>query len=201
MVTPPLKHMVVYGALGTGLVGYVGWTLVESTMGYPWMTWFIDMMDAQYVRAYERPMAQLPEGVVSRNMYVANYDRNTPEGQGLTHKYTVDEDFIAKGEWSFNTYCVPCHNNGGTGMGPVTDNSSGKRFRIPGVALAGAGGVAKTRTDGYIYLTIRNGGALMPSYSWAMSDEEMWAVVSYIRTLPESKYIPPAPPADAPEEG
>ena len=194
MVKPPTKHLMVYVPAALGLVGFLTWTLVNSTLGYPWQLWFTDMMDSQFVRAYERPMAPLPEGVVSRNMYVANFDRTTPEGQALTHKFTVDEDFVKKGEWGFKTYCAPCHNADATGMGPVTDNSGGKkRFMIPGVPLAGPSGVLKMRTDGYVYLTIRNGGALMPSYNWALEEDEMWAIVAYLRTLPNGVYVPPAP--------
>ena len=72
MVSPPTKHIAAYAVAGVGLLGFVTFTLVNSTMGYPWQLWFVDMMDGQNVKAYERPMAELPEGVVSRNMYVEN---------------------------------------------------------------------------------------------------------------------------------
>ena len=95
----------------------------------------------------------------------------------------------------YNIYCTPCHGDGET-VGPV-----GEPGRFPGVvSLAGAAGVAKLRTDGWIYLTIRNGGAIMPYYGWAMSDDEIWATVHYIRTMPNSQYIPPAPPAEEGEQ-
>lgn len=201
MVSPPTKHAAIYSAAGIGFVGYVTFTLVNSTMGYPYQLWFTDMMDAQYVRAYERPMLQLPEGVVSRNHYVENHDRMTPAGQALTIPYQADEALLKTGEWNYATYCAPCHNGDGLGMGPVTDNSNGKRrFQMPGLPLAGPTGVAKTRSDGYLYLTIRNGGALMPSYGWAMDDREMWSVVAYLRTLPDTAYVAPAP-AGGSEEG
>lgn len=194
MVKPPTKHLMVYVPAAAGLVGFLTWTLVNSTLGYPWQLWFTDMMDGQNVKAYERPMAVLPDGAVSRNAYVANFDRTTPEGQALTHTFTVDEAFVKKGEWGYQTYCAPCHKSDATGMGPVTDNSDGKkRFQIPGLPLAGTSGVLSKRTDGYLYLTIRNGGAIMPSYNWALEENEMWAIVAYLRTLPNSAYVPPAP--------
>jgi mono/diheme cytochrome c family protein len=40
-----------------------------------------------------------------------------------------------------------------------------------------------TRTDGYLYLTIRKGGGVMPGYGAAMDEHEMWSVVSYLREL------------------
>lgn len=208
MVKPPIKHTLVYATGAIGLVTFASWTLWNQNLGYPYQLWFTDMMDAQSVRAYERPMLQLPEGVVARtvspeeslarNVYVENYDRMTPEGQALTQPYAVDADLLETGEWSYTTYCEPCHAAAGAGTGAVTDNSKGKRFGMPGLALAGDAGVVKTRTDGYLYLTIRNGGAIMPSYSWAMNDKEMWSIVAYLRTLPDSE-LPAAPAPDSAE--
>jgi len=39
------------------------------------------------------------------------------------------------------------------------------------------------RSDGYLYATIRNGGVVMPAYADAMSVEERWQVVLYLRKL------------------
>ena len=180
-------HVFVYGALGLGVLSYGTWALVNSTVGYPYQLWFNDMMDAQTIKAYEEPMRLPPEGAVSQNRYVANADRMTEEGQALSNPYTVGDEFQAKGEWSYVTYCAPCHGVNGNGQGTVTDNSSGKRFQVPAPALAGAASAAKVRSDGYIYLTIRNGGAIMPAYHWAMTDEEIWATVHYVRNLEGNK--------------
>ncbi|MBA2321438.1 MAG: cytochrome c, partial [Deltaproteobacteria bacterium] len=30
------------------------------------------------------------------------------------------------------------------------------------------------RSDAWLYLTIRNGGGIMPPYGWGMNDTEMW---------------------------
>ncbi len=83
----------------------------------------------------------------------------------------------------YGIYCTPCHGDG------VVVGAVGEPGRFPGVVpLAGPRGIAKSRTDGWIYLTIRNGGAIMPNYGWAMSDEEMWAIVDYVRTLPNAQH-------------
>jgi len=189
------KHTALYlGALG-GLLTYGTYTIVTYEIFPPFLQgrqlYFTDMMDGQNVKAYERTMVGLPEGVISRDRYVENHDRRTDEGKALTHGYTVDEAFIDNGEWNFATYCAPCHDADGSGMGPVTDGSLGARFNPPGAPLAGDYAVSKSYTDGYIYLTIRNGSAIMPGYGWAMSDQEMWATVEYIRTLDGAAYVPP----------
>ncbi|MCP4809795.1 MAG: c-type cytochrome [Proteobacteria bacterium] len=199
-VTPHHKHTAVFLAIGAGLVGYTAWAFTNYELFPAPMQgrqlWFTDMMDAVSVKAFEREMAPLPEGVISQNMYVENFDRNTPDGQALTHDYTVDEAFLGQGETMFLTYCAPCHNADALGSGPVTDGSKGARYPIPGLPLAGDAAISKLRTDGYIYLTIRNGSAIMPAHGWAMDDNEMWSVVEYIRTLDGAQYVPPTPPSE-----
>ena len=41
----------------------------------------------------------------------------------------------------------------------------------------------KQRTDGYWHSYIMVGGAVMPSYGEALSSQEAWAIVTYLRTL------------------
>jgi len=41
----------------------------------------------------------------------------------------------------------------------------------------------KVRTDGYWESYLSVGGAVMPSYGEALTPEERWAVVNYVRTL------------------
>jgi mono/diheme cytochrome c family protein len=95
---------------------------------------------------------------------------------------------VALGEKSFTIYCVACHGVEGGGGAPVMDNTSGKRYPVPAAMLKGEGSAASIRTDGYIYLTIRNGAAVMSGYAQALDDDEMWAIVSYIRTLDGAAY-------------
>jgi mono/diheme cytochrome c family protein len=92
----------------------------------------------------------------------------------------------------FEVYCQACHGVDGLGEAPVNadEDRNGNpvsRFKaIP--TLAGGPGMAKNINDETLYLTIRNGKGRMPGYGHAMFDEEIWAVVSYVRTLPDAKY-------------
>ena len=203
-VSPHYKHTVVYLAALGGLVTFATVTIATDEIMPPGIagrqTWFVDMMDAHGVKAYEEPMRQLPEGVVSRNRYRAESDkttRMTPEGKALTHSYTVDDAFVKDGETMFLTYCAPCHAEDGLGNGLATDSSKGKRIPVPGTALVGDSGIVKGYTDGYLYLTIRHGSAVMPGYEWALDDEETWAIVEYLRTQPGGAYVPAKPAAAA----
>lgn len=162
------------------------------------LPWDIDMADGQAKKAYSHEMGGIAPGAIAQDDmrtpvgYTPNHDRLTPEGQALTSPLEVDDDVLATGETMYKTYCTPCHGDGET-LGPVAQPG-----RFPGVvALTGAAGVVKLRTDGWVYLTIRNGGAIMPSYGWAMNDEEMWSIVHYVRTLPDAEYIQPAAAEEA----
>ena len=169
--------------------------LSTAAFGLPWD---IDMADSQAVRGYEEQLIGIPEGAVAQdNMqsprgFTPNFKRGTPEGDALQAPFPADAQSLARGEVMYNTYCAPCHGQDGVNLGPVA-----KPGRFPGVvALGGSNGIAKNRTDGWIYLTIRNGGAIMPYYGWAMSDAEIWSVVQHVRTFDNAKYIPPAPPTE-----
>jgi mono/diheme cytochrome c family protein len=166
--------------------------LVSSVaLALPWDT---DMADQQPVKAYEQVMAPPVEGTVAQpnlltpEPQVQNWLRGSPEGQALTSPYPADDAQLALGQHMFQIYCTPCHGVDGEHLGPVAAPG-----RLPGVVpLAGPAGVAHLRTDGWIYLTIRNGGAVMPTYGWAMSDREMWSVVAYVRTLANAAAPAPA---------
>lgn len=160
------------------------------------LPWDVDMADGAQVKGYEARMPGLPDGVVgqpsitSPKVWSANVNRLTPEGMAVQNPYSVDAELLALGNKMYGINCAPCHGVDGVNLGPVAAPN-----RMPAVMkLGGPGGVAKGRTDGYIYLTIRNGGAIMPAYGHAMSDREMWATVAHVRTFDNARYVPPEAP-------
>ena len=174
----------------TGLVA-LGLGLAPSAAhAFPWDT---DMSDASFKKAFSWHMMTLPEGAVSRNMYRTNAGPRSPEADALVNPYAGNADVLASGQKLFDTYCVTCHGPGGLGGSPVADNTSGKRFRMPVPKLAGPGSITAMRTDGTVYAIIRNGSLarLMPGYSWALSEKDMWSIVTYLRTLDGAAYNKP----------
>lgn len=169
-----------------------GLTLATAAVGMPWD---LDMVDSESVKAFEQPMAVLPEGVMSQENLLTpiawrkNLQRESAAAQATTNPITYDDRAAATGEKMYTTYCTPCHGDGVT-VGPV-----GEAGRFPGVvALAGDAGRLQHVTDGHVYFTIRNGGAIMPGYGHAMDDREMWSLVGWMRAnLPNSKAPVPRP--------
>lgn len=171
-----------------GLAAALGLSFAAPAAANPWD---IDMVDAYYYRGYEWKMMQVPEGSVSINRYAPNSDRMTDAGKAMTNPYPVDDKLLAKGERAFNNYCTACHGKLGQGGAPVADHNPAEgrhRFPIMPPRLSGEGATPPSRTDGFIYLTIRNGAALMSGYSQALDNDEMWAIVAYMRTLDGAQY-------------
>jgi mono/diheme cytochrome c family protein len=177
--------------------GCVGLLASTAAWAFPWD---IDMVDAVFLRAFEWEMWGTPEGSVSINRYregcdptcadpsevLPEWNRDAIGGNILTNPLASSEEVLADGERLFSIYCQTCHGVDGAGGAPVTDSEKGARY--PAVPLiSGATAATGYRKDGWIFLTIRNGGINMPSYSYAMDDEEMWSVVTYLRTLPNAE--------------
>lgn len=187
--------------------------------------WDVDMVDSDAVRGYEcweyaidesnnktcvRSMPGLPEGVVAQkhlltpnHIMTPDYPKGDALWDAVASPIESTDAVVANGQKMFNIYCTPCH-------GKVDENGSipelgtvAQPGRIAGVVgLTGAAGVLQNRSDGRVYSTIRKGSAIMPSYSWAMTDTEMWSVVHYVRTLDNTQYKPPVPVGeDAGQDG
>lgn len=175
-------------ALGAAVVAALGVSTVA--LGLPWD---LDMADTQAVKAYSTDMPGVPEGAIAQDNllsprgFVPNVRREAPEAAEIVPPEATAASRQLGGRM-YGVYCTPCHGADGVTLGPVAAPG-----RLPGVVpLAGPAGVAKLRSDTWIYLTIRNGGAVMPSYGHTMTDDEMWGIVHYVRTFANAQNTPPA---------
>ena len=73
---------------------------------------------------------------------------------------------------------MPCH--GAEAKGGVTGPVAAKFIPPPDLTNTD---FQKARTDGYWHSYIMVGGAVMPSYGEALSSQEAWDIVNYLRTL------------------
>jgi len=93
----------------------------------------------------------------------------------LSNPVPPTDSSLVDGEKRFNTFCVPCHGKDAKGQGPVAP-----KF-IPPPDLTQD--FYRGRSDGYIYGTIRNGGAIMPAFGERLTPTQRWDVVNYLRKL------------------
>jgi mono/diheme cytochrome c family protein len=100
---------------------------------------------------------------------------------GKTNPYTGDAAAIASGQQVFTDNCASCHGDKGLGDGPA------------GASLdphpANLQTAAKDASDAYLFWIVNEGGAAagrsasMASYKGILSEDEIWDVLAYIKTL------------------
>lgn len=138
------------------------------------LPWTHDLDRQISIRPQEMPLAP-PDGVVPITGRVDDGAREA--ANGLVNSVVFDTTSFRVGMNAYNTYCTPCHGKEGAGNGTVA-----KSLPIPPVDLTRPD-LQDNRSDGAIYYVIRHGSVIMPGYAYALSREESWHVVHYVRTL------------------
>ena len=148
--------------------------LMGLVVGYRWVN---NMTQTPRIMPGER-VFPMPTGVVPRGgeLIVPKEQRDVAARQPNPVRATRES--VALGRQHFQTFCAPCHGPEGKGgvSGPVA-----ARF-IPPPDLSNAE-LHRQRTDGYWHSYIVVGGAIMPAYGEALSSQEAWHVVNFLRSL------------------
>jgi mono/diheme cytochrome c family protein len=154
--------------LGTACLVVFG---ARSAQAFPWST---DMFQGAAVQPQEMPARNMPSGTLPIN----GIQKMDLEEMTIGMKNPLKETpaNLARGKERFFNTCMPCHGENATGDGPVAHLLQHKPTNL-------LTGVSKNLPDGYIYGYIRNGGIWMPSYDDAMSSDERWDVIMYVRSL------------------
>ena len=137
-----------------------------------------DMADAPTVKAQES-FINPPEHSVAVNailypksMEVAEQEFRSPYKASAANYQKIR----AEGEALFNTHCAVCHGRGGKGDGSI---KYAYPIPVPDISRAE---LAK-RKDGFFFMKITNGGAMMPGYGYAITPQERWQIITHIRKL------------------
>jgi mono/diheme cytochrome c family protein len=138
------------------------------------LPWNHDMDRQISIKPQEMPLLP-PEGTVPVTGRIDDGERTAMNG--LVNPVTADSSALRKGRNDFMTYCAPCHGATGVGNGAVA-----KSLPIPPLDLTRAD-IQSQRTDGALYYVIRHGNVIMPGYAYALTPEESWNVVHFVRTL------------------
>lgn len=111
---------------------------------------------------------------------VAVFSRPPDAGAaGPVNPIPPNADSIAQGKEIYTTLCVPCHGELGKGDGPVGVTLNPRPADLSLHAVPGV------HTDGQLFEWISNGfpGSVMPAFKPALTDEQRWYLVNYVRTL------------------
>jgi mono/diheme cytochrome c family protein len=138
--------------------------------------WIDNMTATPRVMPGERAFA-MPVGSVPRRGGELYYPREEREAAAARRNpVAATPESVTKGGDLFAIYCTPCH--GATGKG---DGLVAAKF-VPAADLSNAD-LQKGRTDGYWQSYLSVGGAIMPAYGEALTPEERWHVVNFLRSL------------------
>jgi len=146
--------------------------LIGVSLAYGW-PWSPDMDKQPSVRPQEAPLLP-PPASVPRQGREPQMDR-VKAGERLRNPVEPTTASVENGRRLFLIYCTLCHGPDAKGGGPVAQ----KFIPPPDLTLD----LFRQRTDGFLYATIRDGGALMPGQGEALSPRERWDVVNYLRVL------------------
>lgn len=119
----------------------------------------------------------MPSGVVPRGGELLLPREQRDQAMKRTNPVRPTPESVATGRELFGVFCAPCHGPEARGgvTGPVAT-----RF-IPPPDLTSAE-LQRQRTDGYWHHYILAGGAVMPGYAEALSSEEAWHLVNFLRS-------------------
>ncbi|MFQ5881404.1 MAG: c-type cytochrome [Candidatus Methylomirabilales bacterium] len=158
--------------LRRSLVSAASLVLVGVSLAYGW-PWSTDMDRQPSVRPQEAPLPPPPRSI-PRQGREPRMNR-MEAGERLRNPVKPTAASVENGKRLFQIYCALCHGPEAKGGGPVAT----KFVPPPDLTLE----MFRQRTDGFLYATIRDGGALMPGQAEALSPLERWDIVNYIRNL------------------
>jgi len=136
--------------------------------GWPWSR----NMESQPSKGPLDTFYPVPDGTLARGGRLRVTDRMDAH-EKLSNPVQTDSLSVTAGRRLFAIYCSPCHGVSGAGDGPVAE-----KFVPPPPLFPLVG----SRSDGYLYGTVRFGGPIMPPYGEAFRDEEIWDIINFLRS-------------------
>jgi mono/diheme cytochrome c family protein len=148
--------------------------LMGAIIAYRWVN---NMTQTARIVTGERVFV-MPAGVVPRGGEAIIPKEQRDAAQKVPNPVKPTPESIALGRDRFATFCVPCH--GPEAKGGVSGLVATKFIPPPDLTN---GDLQRQRTDGYWHSYIVVGGAVMPAYGEALSSQEAWHIVNYLRSL------------------
>ncbi len=155
------------------LVALILFAMASELWAFPWS---IDMYRGQAVQPLSVAPRVMPPGTVPTKG--GEPPRSRIASIRLPNPLSPSRQRVEEGRKLYAITCAPCHGKTGRGDGPVKKVLRVAPADLTSEAVAGM-------SDGYIYGTIREGSIAMPPYSDALSENERWQVVLFIRSLRE----------------
>ncbi|MGH8495076.1 MAG: c-type cytochrome [Gammaproteobacteria bacterium] len=146
--------------------------------GFPWDQDMVDQPSAEPQESLIPPAPDavpveggetLPAPTTEDGMFAAK-----EEAASVPNPIPATSESVARGRALYETNCMICHGPEGRGDGPV-----GRVFDPAPVDLHDA--YTQDQADGQIFFTLTRGRGAMPFYRDALSHQERWDVINYIK--------------------
>lgn len=109
---------------------------------------------------------------------------------GLVNPRPMSMESLNNGKEQYEIFCATCHGDTGLGDGAVSMTGPLQGPVAAVLAVNGPGSIAKIRSDGHLYTTIRYGRRRMPGYG-RIPAEDRWDIVNYLRYINGQKGVRP----------
>ena len=156
------------------LCGYVA-----VAWGYPWDQ---DMVDQPSAKPQESEAPAEPDAIpvggtetLPTPMSEAEAFDGKDAAAAIANPVPATAESIARGKYFYRINCMVCHGEQGRGDGTV-----GRKFEDPTPVDLNEG-YTQGQTDGQLFFTITRGRVAMPFYRDALSQQERWDVINYLR--------------------
>ncbi len=147
--------------------------------GYPWDQ---DMVDQPSAKPQESVAPVGPDSVPTAGgetlpapVTEQGMDEAKDAAAVIPNPVPASTESLARGAYLYEMNCLVCHGAQGKGDGPV-----GSKF-VTKSPVDLADDYTQSQADGQLFFTLTRGRGLMPFYRDALSLEERWHVINYIR--------------------
>jgi mono/diheme cytochrome c family protein len=155
--------------------------LVPASMSWSF-PWNKDMVDQPSAKPQESPAPPPPDSVPIGGRETLPTPETEKEqfkakeaAASLRNPVPATAESVTRGATLFLTHCMVCHGERGHGDGPV-----GRKFNPSPVDLNKD--YTQKQTDGQLFFTLTRGHVAMPFYRDALSQQERWDVINYVRS-------------------
>ena len=147
--------------------------------GYPWDQ---DMVDQPSAKPQKSPAPMAPDSIPivgGETLPAPTTEQGMDEAKdaaaAIPNPVPASTESLARGEYLYEMNCLVCHGKQGHGDGPV-----GQKFDTKSpVDLHKA--YTQDQADGQLFFTLTRGRGLMPFYRDALSTEERWHIINYVK--------------------
>jgi mono/diheme cytochrome c family protein len=120
-------------------------------------------------------------GASMRRHHVAMMHGLAPEYATKANPLAANTQTLNSGKQLFGQHCARCHGASGFGDGP-----DGADLHPPPANITATINMPMA-SDSYLFWTISEGGApvgsAMPPFKQTLTDDEIWKIITYVRTL------------------